>query len=291
VQFFLQVALSGIANGAIYGLIAVGYSLTFMTTKVLNFALGMWVMIGGMLTYSLIVRMGLPPSLVLPIVMVGLFLLGVIAERISVYPFLRAGSDVWVMSTLAVGLLFIDFAELIWGRSPTPVPPYVSDNPLHIGPIVILPQQFLTLATAIFLFLLLEYFYRRTLLGKAFRAVAHSAETASLMGINSRAVQLISYAAAAALAGLAGFMVVPLTLAEPQLGTVLGLKAFAIAIIAGLGAPGGILLCGLGYGALEGLISGYLNTGLRDILGFSLMIFVLFVRPEGLFGKVESERA
>jgi branched-chain amino acid transport system permease protein len=291
VQFFLQVALSGIATGAVYGLIAVGYSLTFMTTKVLNFALGMWVMIGGMLTYSMIVRMGVSPFLVLPVVMIGLFALGVVAERISVYPFLRAGSDVWVMSTLAVGLLFIDFAELIWGRSPTPVPPYVGSEPLRIGPIVILPQQILTFGTAILLFLLLEYFYRWTLLGKAFRAVAHSAETSSLMGINSRLIQLTSYAAAAALAGLAGFMVVPLTLAEPQLGTVLGLKAFAIAIIAGLGAPGGILLCGLGYGALEGLISGYLNTGLRDILGFSLMILVLFIRPEGLFGKVQRERA
>ncbi len=290
-QFFLQVALSGIATGAIYGLIAVGYSLTFMTTKVLNFALGMWVMVGGMLSYSMIVRMGVSPLLVLPVVLIGLFALGVLAERISVYPFLRAGSDVWVMSTLAVGLLFIDFAELIWGRSPTPVPPYVGSEPLRIGPIVILPQQILTLCAAILLFLLLEYFYRRTLLGKAFRAVAHSAETASLMGINSRLIQLTSYAAAAALAGLAGFMVVPLTLAEPQLGTVLGLKAFAIAIIAGLGAPGGILLCGLGYGALEGLISGYLNTGLRDILGFSLMILVLFIRPEGLFGKVQRERA
>jgi branched-chain amino acid transport system permease protein len=291
VQFFLQVALSGVATGAIYGLIAVGYSLTFMTTKVLNFALGMWVMIGGMLTYSLIVRMGLSPLVVLPMVTGSLFALGVVAERISVYPFLRAGSDVWVMSTLAVGLLFIDFAELIWGRSPTPVPSYVGSQPLRMGPIVMLPQQILILGTAILLFLLLEYFYRRTLLGKAFRAVAHSAETASLMGINSRLIQLTSYAVAAALAGIAGFMVVPMTLAEPQLGTVLGLKAFAIAIIAGLGAPGGILLSGLGYGALEGLISGYLNTGLRDILGFSLMILVLFIRPEGLFSKVQRERA
>jgi branched-chain amino acid transport system permease protein len=171
------------------------------------------------------------------------------------------------------------------------VPSYVGSEPLRIGPIVMLPQQILILVTAILLFLLLEYFYRRTLLGKAFRAVAHSAETASLMGINSRLIQLTSYAVAASLAGLAGFMVVPLTLAEPQLGTVLGLKAFAIAIIAGLGAPGGILLSGLAYGALEGLISGYLNTGLRDILGFSLMILVLFIRPEGLFSKVQAERA
>ena len=86
-------------------------------------------------------------------------------------------------------------------------------------------------------------------------------------------------------------MVVPLTLAEPQLGTVLGLKAFAIAIIAGLGAPRGILICGLVYGALEALISGYLYTGVRDILGFSLMILALFLKPEGIFGKPIEERA
>lgn len=290
-QFFLQVALSGVATGAIYGLIAVGYSLTFTTTRVLNFALGMWVMVGGMLTYSLVVRFGLSPILVLPIVVLCMLGLGVAAERISVYPFLRAGSEVWVMSTLAVGLLFIDFAELIWGRAPTPVPPYVGAHPLRLGPVIVLPQQLLILGTAAVLFLALEVFYRGTLLGKAFRAVAHSPETASLMGIDTRLIQLVSYATACALAGVAGFMVVPLTLAEPQLGTVLGLKAFAIAIIAGLGAPGGILVCGLGYGALEGLISGYLNTGLRDILGFSLMIVVLFARPSGLFGKAESERA
>lgn len=111
------------------------------------------------------------------------------------------------------------------------------------------------------------------------------------MGINTRWIQASSYAAACALAGIAGFMVVPLTLAEPQMGTVLGLKAFAIAIIAGLGAPRGILLCGLAYGALEALISGYFYTGIRDILGFSLMILVLALRPEGLFGHAEEERA
>ena len=96
------------------------------------------------------------------------------------------------------------------------------------------------------------------------------------MGINTRRVQALSYAAASALAGIAGFLVVPLTLAEPQLGTVLGLKAFAIAIIAGLAAPRGILVCGLLYGAFEGLVSGYLYTGIRDILGFTLMIVALY---------------
>lgn len=290
-DFFLQIAISGIATGAIYGLIAVGYSLTFMTTRVLNFALGMWVMLGGMITYSLITAFGLHPLLVLAVVLVLLFGLGLVAERVSVYPFLKAGSDVWVMSTLAVGLLLIDLAEIIWGRSPTPVPSYVGTAPLRFGAVTILPQQLLILAAAVLAFFALELFYRRTLLGKAFRAVAHSPDVSSLMAINTRQVQVTSYAAAAALAGLAGFMVVPLTLAEPQMGTVLGLKAFAIAIIAGLSAPRGILVCGLLYGALEGLISGYLYTGIRDIIGFSLMIVALFFRPEGLFGVRQEERA
>jgi len=244
-----------------------------------------------MLTYSLIVLHGLNPMLVLLVVMCALFALGLVAERFSVMPFLRAGSDVWVMSTLAVGFLMIDFAEIIWGRSPTPVPPLLGKAPIYIGAVSILPQQLVIIVAAVVTFIALDLFYRRTLLGKAFRAVAHSAEVSSLMGINTRAVQALSYAAAAALAGFAGFLVVPLTLAEPQLGTVLGLKAFAIAIIAGLAAPRGILVCGLAYGALEALISGYFYTGIRDILGFSLMIVALFLKPEGLFGRPVEERA
>jgi len=289
--FFLQIALSGLATGAIYGLIAVGYSLTFMTTKALNFALGMWVMLGGMLTFSLTVQYGVPPFVALPLILILMLALGAVAERFSVAPFLRAGSDVWVMSTLAVGLLMIDFAEIIWGRSPTPVPSFFGNAPVRIGALSILPQQLFIIAIACVVFFALDLFYRRTLTGKAFRAVAHSGEVSALMGINTRRVQVASYAAAAAFAGLAGFMVVPLTLAEPQMGTVLGLKAFAIAIIAGLAAPRGILVCGLAYGALEALISGYLYTGIRDILGFSLMILALSLKPEGLFGRPVEERA
>lgn len=289
--FFLQIALSGIATGAIYGLIAVGYSLTFMTTRALNFALGMWVMLGGMLTYSLNAQYGLHPLIVLPIITVALFALGLVAERFSVAPFLRAGSDVWVMSTLAVGFLMIDLAEIIWGRSPTPVPPFLGKDPIYIGLVSVLPQQLLIIAAASVTFIGLDIFYRKTLLGKAFRAVAHSGEVSSLMGVNRRRIEALSYAGACALAGIAGFLVVPLTLAEPQLGTVLGLKAFAIAIIAGLAAPKGILVCGLIYGAFEGLVSGYLYTGIRDILGFTLMILVLALRPEGIFGRRQEERA
>ena len=262
-----------------------------MTTKALNFALGMWVMLGGMLTYSLNVQYGIHPLIVLPIVMIALFALGLIAERFSVYPFLRAGSDVWVMSTLAVGFLMIDLAEIIWGRNRTPVPPFFGKDPVYLGPVSILPQQLLIITAACVTFFGLDFFYRRTLPGKAFRAVSHSGDVSGLMGINTRRIEALSYAAAAALAGIAGFLVVPLTLAEPQMGTVLGLKAFAIAIIAGLAAPRGILICGLLYGAFEGLVSGYLYTGIRDIVGFTIMIMALYMCPEGIFGRRQEERA
>ena len=290
-EFFFHILFSGIATGAMYSLIAVGYSITFTTMRVLNFALGMWVMMGGMLTLTFHVIFGFNLLIALIAIIVIMALLGVIGERISVYPFLRTGSDVWVMSTLAVGFLFINLAELIWGRNPRPVPSFFGEGIVKFGPFAIFPQQILVIGSAFIIFVLLYLLYYKTLLGKAFRATAHSSEVTSLMAINTRMICILSYVITSVLAGVAGFIIVPITFAESQMGTVLGLKAFAIAIIAGLGAPRGILVCGIAYGAMEALVSGYFFTGIRDILGFSLMILVLFLKPEGLFGTPTKERA
>ncbi len=289
--FLSQILINGVATGAIYALIAVGYSVTFTTMRVLNFALGMWVMLGGMLTYTFYVQWGFNLPLTLMAVCVVMAALGVVAERITVQPFVRAGSDAWVMATLAVGLLFIDLAELIWGRNALAVPGFAGQQPIRFGNVGIFPQQFLILASTVVVFIALDYFYYRTLWGKAFRATAHSSEVTSLMGINARLIEIASYALACVLAGFAGLMVVPITLAQPQMGTVLGLKAFVVPVIAGLASPRGILVCGIGYGILETLVAGYLFSGLRDLLGFSLMAAVLWFKPEGLFGKPLEERA
>jgi branched-chain amino acid transport system permease protein len=289
--FLLQIIVNGIANGAIYAIIAVGYSITFTTMRVLNFALGMWVMLGGMLTYTFYVLLGWPLLVTLVGVLVSMAILGIAAERATIYPFVKANSEAWVMSTLAVGLLFVDSAQLIWGRNAHAVPGYVGDKAIRFAGIGIFPQNLFIIVSTIIVFLVLEQFYYRSLWGNAFRAVAQNPETASLMGINARLVAVGSYALTSALAGFAGWIVVPITLAQPQMGTVLGLKAFVVPIIAGLAAPRGILLCSFGYGILEGAISGYLFSGLRDIVGFSLMILILWFKPEGLFGKPSEERA
>jgi branched-chain amino acid transport system permease protein len=289
--FLLQIIVNGITNGAIYAIIAVGYSITFTTMRVLNFALGMWVMLGGMLTYTFYVMLGWPLLVTLVGVLVSMAILGIAAERATIYPFVKANSEAWVMSTLAVGLLFVDSAQLIWGRNAHAVPSYVGDKAIRLAGIGIFPQNLFIIVSTIIVFLVLEQFYYRSLWGSAFRAVAQNPETASLMGINARLVAVGSYALTSALAGFAGWIVVPITLAQPQMGTVLGLKAFVVPIIAGLAAPRGILLCSFGYGILEGAISGYLFSGLRDIVGFSLMILILWFKPEGLFGKPSEERA
>jgi branched-chain amino acid transport system permease protein len=155
----------------------------------------------------------------------------------------------------------------------------------------IYPQEILILGVACAIMVALDLFYRRTLLGKAFRATAANTEVAGLMGINTRRIAALAYALAGCLAGFGGLMVAPITLAEPQMGTVLGLKAFAIAIIAGLEGGRGIFVCGLLYGVLEGVLTGFFYTGIRDIIGFTLMIVVLLVRPTGLFGRPAVERA
>lgn len=290
-RFLVQIVLSGIATGAIYGLVAVGYSVTYATMRVLNFGLGMWVMLGAMIGYTLHVTFGLNILVTMLGMMTVLGGLGLLAERFTVFPFVRAGSDVWIMSTLAVGLLFINAAELIWGRNPLAIPPFLGKDPIKFAGIGVYPQEILIVIVACAVMVALDVFYQYTLLGKAFRATASSTEVAGLMGINTRRIASLAYALAGCLAGFAGLLVAPVTLAEPQMGTILGLKAFAIAIIGGLEAGRGIFVCGLLYGVLEGLLSGYLYTGIRDIIGFTLMILVLFVRPNGLFGRRTEERA
>lgn len=290
-RFLVQIVLSGIATGAIYGLVAVGYSVTYATMRVLNFGLGMWVMLGAMIGYTLHVTLELNILVTMLGMMTVLGGLGLLAERFTVLPFVRAGSDVWIMSTLAVGLLFINAAELIWGRNPLAIPPFLGKDPIKFAGIGVYPQEILIVIVACAVMVALDVFYQYTLLGKAFRATASSTEVAGLMGINTRRFASLAYALAGCLAGFAGLLVAPVTLAEPQMGTILGLKAFAIAIIGGLEAGRGIFVCGLLYGVLEGLLSGYLYTGIRDIIGFTLMILVLFVRPNGLFGRRTEERA
>lgn len=289
-NFFLQILVSGLATGSIYGLVAVGYSVTYTTMSVLNFGLGMWVMMGAMLGFTFYVMWGINIILSLCMVIAVVFLGALLMERVSVRPFVLAGSSVWIMSTLAVGMLMLNAAQLIWGRDPLNFPSSLGEETISIFGIGIYPQELLIIVAGFVIMGLLEFFYHKTLTGRALRATAFSFDTAALMGINTEHIALLSYAMSGCLAAVSGVLIAPVTTAEASMGTVLGIKAFGIAIMGGLESARGIFLCGILYGIFEGLLSGYLYTGIRDIIGFSLVILLLFLKPEGLFGIKSVEK-
>jgi branched-chain amino acid transport system permease protein len=289
-DFFLQILVSGIATGSIYGLVAVGYSVTYRTMSVLNFGLGMWVMMGAMLGFMFHVTFGLNIFLTILLVLLMMLILGALMERVTVRPFLLAGSSVWIMSTLAVGMLMLNVAQLIWGRDPLRFPSSLGEKTIHILGTGIYPQELLIIAAAVVIMVLLELFYKKTLTGKALRATAYSFDAAALMGINTEHIAMLSYAVSGCLAAISGILIAPVTTAEATMGTVLGIKAFGIAIIGGLESAKGIFICGVLYGIMEGMVSGYLYTGIRDIIGFSLVILLLYLKPEGLFGIKSVEK-
>ena len=243
-QTFVQVSVNGIAVGAIYGLVALGYTLTFATLKKFNFALGMWVMLGGMLSYSLLVTFQQHPIVALMAVALSMLVLGVVAERLTVHAYADSNRDAWIVTTLAFGLLIVDFSELIWGRNTLKVPSFVGDEILRFGELAIRLHSIVVVAFAAFFLIALHFFLHRTKVGVKFRAVSHDAEMCQILGINPRPIQIGSYAMACSIAGVAGFLIAPITDVDPYLGDSLGFKAFAIAIIAGLNSPMGVLLFG-----------------------------------------------
>jgi branched-chain amino acid transport system permease protein len=288
--FFLQLVVSGAAVGSIYGLVAVGYSITYTTVKVLNFSQGQFVMLGAMVGLTLHAWWGwhLVPAILASVMALAVFTVGV--ERISVRPFLSAESMSWVLSTLAVGIMVENAAQLVWGREALPFPPAMGGEPIRWRGMGIYPQELLIIGASFVLMVALDLFYHRTVMGKALRATAFDLDVAALMGINVSLMVSLSFAISSGLAAIAGILVAPVTLAEATMGNILGLKAFAVAIIGGLDSPRGIFVCALAYGVFEALCAGYIYPGIRDTLGFLLVILVLLVRPTGFFGRVQIQK-
>ena len=284
-HIFIQLVFSGIALGMIYAVIAFGYQLTFATSDTLNFGQGEALMLGALVGLTLVGR-GLPYLLAVPLV--GLFgiVQGAVVERIGVRPAIQVKSDFgWVMSTIALGIIFRNAAENIWGRDDLKFPSPLPEVPISVLGANVLPMELLVVAGAISMMLAVELFNRRTIHGKAVVATFNDRDAARLMGIDTGLVITFSYALSSLTAGLAGMLVAPLTLTGASMGAVLGLKAFAVAIIGGLTSGMGIIVGGIILGIAETTTGFYISTGYKDVPGLVLLLAVLVVRPQGLFGK------
>jgi branched-chain amino acid transport system permease protein len=295
----LQAVFSGLALGSIYALVALGFNITYNTTKTFNFGQGEFLVAGAFIAVSALLllsghdlqgslqeaevtlaRYGL--SLLATVVIMGV--LGVILYYAAVRPFIGQGGLAWVMSTIGFGIIVQNIALAIWGPSPMVMPSPLGNEVLRIGGSGVLPQEILVLCVSIVLMLCLDVVMRKTRLGKAVRAVAQNGAAATLMGINVTAIIVLAFVVSASLAGIAGLLIAPITTASVFMGLTLALKAFSAAIVGGLSNPRGCMLGGFLLGLIEAMV-GLWHAELREISMFLLIIFVLVLKPEGLLGQ------
>ncbi|SHI01908.1 branched-chain amino acid ABC transporter permease [Pollutimonas bauzanensis] len=281
----LQLVYSGVALGMIYAVIAFGYQLTFSTSGTLNFGQGEALMLGALVGLTL-VGMGVNYWVMIPIVCVFGLVQGAVVERVAVRPALKSRSEFgWIMATIALAIIFRNTAENVWGRDALRFPSPISETPLKVLGANVLPMELLVVGGALLIMLLVEMFNRKSIYGKAVVATSADRDAAGLMGINTSLVITFSYALSSLTAAFAGVLVAPLTLTGASMGAVLGLKAFAVAIIGGLGSGMGAIVGGLILGIAETTTGYYLSTGYKDVPGLVLLLLVLTIKPAGLFGK------
>lgn len=283
-QILAQLIVSGISVGMIYGVIAFGYQLTFATSKTLNFGQGEALMLGALV--GLTVQHYIGYWAMLPVVLVfGLFQ-GAVVERLGVRRAVAIKSEAgWIMATIALGIIFKNVAENVWGRDALKFPSPLSETPIDVGGVRVLPMELVIVFGAIVLMLAVELFNRRSIFGKAVVATAADRDAAGLMGINTGLVITFSYALSSMTASFAGVLVAPVTLTGATMGAVLGLKAFAVAIIGGLSSGLGVVVGGLILGITETMTGYYISSGYKDVPGLVLLLLVLSIKPSGLFGR------
>ncbi len=289
---WLQYVAGGLTAGAIYALVALGFSIVYHASHAINFAQGEFVMIGGMGAVSL-VALGLPLAIAVPLAVVGTVVVGVLVQRLALERAQARGqADVvtLIIITIGVALFLRGLAQVVWDKRIHSLPAFSGSEPIPIGGATVLPQSLWVLGGAAVAVIALGWFFNRTLYGKAMRATAINPLAARLMGISTRGVMRTSFALAAALGALGGVLTAPITLTSTDVGVMLGLKGFAAAMLGGLGSFGGAIAGGLLLGLIEGLGAGFVSSAYKDAIAFVVILAVLFFLPAGLVGARRSER-
>lgn len=288
-MLLMSAIVSGLGLGSMYGLMALGFYLTYAVSGTVNFAQGSSMMLGAVLTYTFAQTLGWPlaPALLVALALCALY--GLVVERLAVRPFASRGSNAWLMSTVALGIVLDNVVMFTFGKEPRSLPSPLAQAPLEIGGLglgvyplqLLIPLVGLTLAAA------LHNLSRRTRWGVALLAVVQNPNAARLMGIPVRRAIMAAFAVSTLFAGVAGALVAPLFNVQADMGTLFGLKAYVVAILGGITSAWGVMIAGLLFGVVEALITVNLGSGYTHIISFTLVIVMLAVRPNGLFGRAD----
>jgi branched-chain amino acid transport system permease protein len=285
----IQFLLVGLTLGSIYALVAVGFVLIYNVTGILNFTQGEFCMLGAMLAVTF-VRLGinLVPASFLAVVAV--VLVAVLLERAAISSARKATPLTLIFVTLGAAIVIRGVALLFFGTEPYTLPVFQNIRPLQLAGAAVTWASLSALAVAIIVVLSVFYLLERTMAGKALRACMINRLAAQLMGISPQLMSLLAFALSAAVGAVAGIIIAPITLAVYDMGLMLSLKGFIAATLGGLASAPGAIAGGLLLGVLEALGAGYIGSGYKDVAAFIVLLVVLFVRPEGLFGAVRGER-
>jgi branched-chain amino acid transport system permease protein len=282
--------ITGLGLGSMYGLLALGFHVTYAVSATVNFAQGSSMMLGAVFAYVFAVRLGLPLFVSVFIALSLCAAYGALVERLAVRPFVRRGSNAWLMATVALGIVVDNTVLFSFGKEPRGFQMAWAQGGVDVAGIHVSFLQLLIPVVGLSLAAALNLLKNETRAGKAMLAVVQNPDAARLMGINVPAAIAGAFALSAVLAGAAGILIAPLFNVNADMGTVFGLKAFAVAILGGITSAWGVMLAGLLFGVVEALITALLGSTYTQILTFALVIVALALMPNGLFGRAEVKK-
>lgn len=285
----LQFLFSGLTVGAVYALVALGFTIIYNASDVVNFAQGEFVMLGGMLTVFGYAA-GLPLPLAALIAVLVTAAVGVALNKLAIQPARGAPVVSIIIITIGASIFLRGAAQVLFGKQIHRFPSFSGDAPFRIGGATILPQSLWVMAGGIAVFIALYLFFTKTLTGKAVLATSNNRLAAQLVGINTNWVMTLSFALSAGIGALAGVLITPITNTSYDVGIALALKGFAAAMLGGMGNPKGALAGGILLGIIEAMTAGYLSSQYKDAAAFIVILAVLFIMPQGLFGAKQTER-
>lgn len=286
---FIQFLSSGVTEGARYALAALGFTLIYNASGVINFAQGESIMVGG-LAVAIMSAGGVPVMVAIPLALLAAVVVSLVLQGLAVATLARSGILTVIIMTAAFGMILRGIAQAFWGTATRTFPAFTGAEPLRFAGGTILPQTLWVIGVTTVLLLLLVGFFRFTRAGRSFLATAADSSTASLMGINVRRVLMIAFGLAGLLGAVAGVVTTPITMTSYDAGVLVGVKAIIAAILGGSGSVPGAVVAGLLLGVTEALTAGYVSSAYKDTVPFIMVVVVLVLRPNGLFGKAPMER-
>ncbi len=290
VLFFNQL-LNGLGTGAIYALIALGYTMVYGIVKLINFAHGDIMMVGSYTAVLLMVNAGVSFPVALMGSMLVCVLFGVVIERVAYKPLREAPRICSLITAIGVSYLLQNSAQLLFSANPKPFPPVFSVPPIQLGPVSVSFVTLLTILVSVLLMVGLNLFIMNSRTGKAMRAVSEDMGAARLMGINVNITISVTFAIGCALAGIGAFLYcIAYPTVAPTMGAMPGLKAFIAAVLGGIGILPGAMLGGFIMGVAESLTKGFISTQLSDAVVYGILIVVLLFKPSGMLGRVQREK-